>query len=165
MKKLFLIALTAIAVAGCVAPRKTVAVKTKFDPSEYTAYLAKGSTKVTGQAFLRQQGGGTVTCAGARAVLLPATGYFRESTDFLVKGEMVDNKDNKPGPAFSGLLRETRCDAQGNFEFENVPAGRYIVMSEVSWVIASSRQGGLVRREVNVVEGGSNRFLLSDADR
>ena len=165
MKFLAVSAVIAVALTGCVAPKKTVLLSTRFAAQDHTAYMAKGTAKVTGQAFLRQQGGGTVTCAGSRAILLPATPYFLESTSILARGDMVDNAGNTPGPSNAALLRETRCDAQGNFDFENVPAGRYILMSEVTWVIANSRQGGMVKREVDVSDGSSNRFLLSDADR
>jgi len=153
------------AIAGCAVPQKPVEMKNKFDPAAHAAYMQPGSVRVTGQAFLRQQGGGTVTCAGSRAVLFPATPYFRESVEILVRGGVPKVESNRPGPEFKSVFRETRCDAQGNFDLEPVAPGRYIVMSEVRWTIANSRQGGYLRREVDVVAGATNRFLLSDADR
>lgn len=165
MKKFLAIALAAIVAAGCVAPAKPVEVRTRFDPEDHAMYMRPGTVRVTGQAFLRQQGGGTVTCAGARAVLFPATPYFRESTDIFIRGGTPRLENNRPGADFKAIYRETRCDAQGNFELEPVPPGKYILMSEVRWIVANSRQGGFLRREVDVVAGASNRFLLSDVDR
>jgi hypothetical protein len=166
MRKGIWIAVTAaVLVAGCVAPPKPVAINTRFAPADHVAYMTPGTIKVNGQAFLRQQGGGTVTCAGSRAVLFPATGYFRDSTDILARGGIPDISNNRPGADMKALIRETRCDAQGNFEFEKVAAGRYIVMSEVRWTVANSQNGGFVKREVEVVDGATNRFLLSDTDR
>jgi hypothetical protein len=57
------------------------------------------------------------------------------------------------------------CDAQGNFSIPNVPAGDWILAADVRWVVGGSRQGGSLQQVVRVVDGGTNRFILSDNDR
>ena len=156
--------LTAL-IAGCAGQPKFVEMKNQFNPADYADYVKPGTNRVTGQAFLRQQGGGTVPFGGARVLFLPATPYGRESTDILARGGMPNVANNKPTPEYHSVMRHSVCDAQGNFEFEKIPPGKYIVMSEVRWTVGNSSQGGFLKREVNVVDGSTNRIVLSDLDR
>jgi len=167
MKRSIVGALTVAALlAGCAMPPKEVAIQTEFSAKEHDPYAKAGPNTVTGQAFLRQQGGGTITCAGARAVLFPATSFFKEMASITSRGQVPKySGDNKGLREYAVLARNTRCDAQGNFDFPKVPAGKYLLMSEVVWTVRYERQGGMLSREVEVVDGGQNRFLLSDADR
>lgn len=166
MKRSIVGALAAAALlVGCVAPQKQVPIQTQFVPKEHDKYAKEGPNMVTGQAFLRQKGGGTVTCAGARAVLFPATPFFKEMVAITAQGNAPKYEGNSSVRDYAIIARNTRCDAQGNFDFAKVPAGRYLLMSEVVWSVGNSRQGGALSREVEVVDGGQNRFLLSDEDR
>src|SRR4030095_16529486 len=63
--------------AGC-ATRQPVQMQTAFDPLEHNAYMEPGENSIKGQGFLRQQGGGVVTCAGSEVFMVPATSFFRE---------------------------------------------------------------------------------------
>jgi hypothetical protein len=96
----------------------------------------------------------------------PATSFFKEIASITARGQVPKYAgDNKVLREYAALARNTRCDAQGNFDFPKVPAGKYLLISEVVWTIRYERQGGTLSREVEVVDGGQNRFLLSDADR
>lgn len=153
----------AAALGGCTSA--PVAIKTPYNIEEHEPYRLEGKNSVTGQAFMRQAGGGTVSCAGTPATLFPDTAFFREAIDIASRGLKPDAsgqaRPNRDGSSF----RRAVCDAQGNFAFERVPSGRWILVAEVRWWAGPySPQGGMLRQEVEVKEGSTNRFLLTDAD-
>lgn len=127
-----------------------------FDNAEHEPYRHSGSASINGQGFMRQRGGGTVTCAGSRVILAPATSYFRAALSIAHAGQA-------PQPV-KGYARIGQCDAQGNFHFAGVPALRWIVMTEVSWEVLKKRQGGVLSREVDAVDGSMVQVLLTDRD-
>lgn len=109
--------------------------KPKFNKEDYKS----GSNTVTGQAFLRQNGGGIVTCAGKTVVLYPDTAYFSDIFDeeygeFL----LTDNELNQA----KSVVKETQCDAQGSFEFYKIPAGKWVIKTNVSWDVYSVKSIG-----------------------
>lgn len=62
-----------LALSACMTT--TVETAVPFDPNQGRCILSRGSSTIQGQAFLRQAGGGVVTCAGEEVSLLPATPY------------------------------------------------------------------------------------------
>lgn len=92
---------------------------------------------------------------------MPATPFFREGLDIGRRGHLPEPA-TKPDPA---LKRITQCDAQGNFKFQGVPAGKYIVASEVRWVVAGIQQGGVVGKDIDVPATGNVTVFLTDEDR
>src|SRR5687768_12302785 len=98
---------------GCVMPPPQVDVQAKFDEEEIKRYSEPGTSGVKGQAFLRQQGAGVVTCAGSEVFLVPATPYYRQTFEHVRAG-----KNPQLGLATIGRYsKKARCDAQGNFAF------------------------------------------------
>lgn len=98
------------------------------------------------------------SCAGKAVALTPLTPYSREriyalygSTDYavvpveVVRARVIAN-DN---PAMRGYVRSARCDANGGFLFEKLPAGQYFIISEVK------EAGGdkVIMRRVTAVAG------------
>lgn len=154
-----------IALAGCmpIQPRAPVPMGNVFTVEDHAAYIKAGTGALAGQAFLRQQGGGVVTCAGSQVMLFPATPYFREVLLIMRSGDTPII--NRQFPEMAVLDRRSQCDAQGNFVFTGLPAGRYIVLTQVQWMVGYHAQGGVVGREVDVPETGTANALLSDADR
>lgn len=166
MKKWLFAAVAVTALYGCAMPPKTVIMKTTFDGEAHRAFIGPGSNAVSGQAFLRQQGGGTVTCAGERVMMVPNTAFFREMLDIAKQGSMPDHVGPRISESeFRPILRDSQCDAQGNFSFASVPAGSYLIATQVQWVVGYNRQGGELLKTITVTDGQANRFLLSDADR
>ena len=137
-----------------------------FNKSEY----GTGINSVTGQAFLTQQGGGVVTCAGNSVEMYPDTAYFSEVFDDIGNGFA-------PSRAFSSedqkFLKTSQCDAQGNFEFNKIPAGKWIIGVKVTWNVnsvgyngfyyytKSNPQGGALKKSVNVQNNEINKFIIS----
>jgi len=147
--------------AGCSAWHSAplfVKMQTKFDYSEHEPYAKPGENGMTGQGFLRQPGVGTVTCAGSRVLLLPATSYFREMVDHLIAGSEPDPPET-PYPSLKSMFRSTQCDAQGGFSFAEIPDGAWFVATQVN-----ARHGGLLIREVTLSNGRTIQVLLSDKD-
>jgi hypothetical protein len=50
---------------GC-AIREPMEMKTKFDYAQHEPYMQPGNNGIKGQGFMRQLGGGVVTCAGTQ---------------------------------------------------------------------------------------------------
>lgn len=138
-----------------------------FNKQEYGASVET----VTGQAFLTQKGGGVVTCAGNRVEMYPDSEYFADIFDGTDRGLLPDNKLSGEEQAF---LKSSQCDAQGNFEFHNVPAGKWIITAEVRWDVsfvrnngffyytATSPQGGYMSKSVDVKYGEYNKFIIAE---
>lgn len=139
---------------------QVVAVKASYNPDDYQAYKAAGSNSIDGQGFLTQLGGGVVTCAGHPVFLTPDTPYFREIVSIAVHGNHPQFPHGSGGP--EDVVRHTVCDAQGNFSFSELPDGKYIVMTEVTWEAAYAQQGGPVWRAGTLDGGQRKKVILSN---
>ncbi|OWJ67106.1 hypothetical protein [Inquilinus limosus] len=160
------LAVLCLVAAGC-AP-KVIRPQAPFVESEYAAYRGSGTGTIEGQGFLRQNGGGVVTCAGSKVWAAPATAYSREMTGIFEAGwsqltaDFVTIDNPNQGRLFrEGIERETQCDAQGNFVFRNLPAGQWIVSTAVTWQVGYEAQGGYVRQETALADGQTVRLLLT----
>lgn len=134
-----------------------------FDSAEHRAYAGDGTASIKGQAFLRQNGGGVVTCAGAEVFAFPATDYFqpiRYPLRALIEGG-TDSIDN----AAKRLVRRTMCDAQGNFEIANLPAGEWIVITSVEWSVGYRSQGGYLKKLATAATAAAPAIYLTEPDR
>jgi hypothetical protein len=153
-----------VTVSGCAGaaqrgPRDVTPVAQVRD-ADHAPYRAPGATTITGQGFLRQQGGGVVTCAGSEVFLIPSTDYTREATAISMRGDRVVG----PGPtAGTTGARRTQCDAQGKFRFEGVPGGiPWIIMTQVSWRVGYAPQGGALLRAFTPADRGTEEVMLTD---
>lgn len=141
----------------------------QFNNQDYKSYLEPGTNTVTGQAFLTQNGGGVVTCAGQYVVMYPDSDYFNQRDADIAKGCHLNNESND----VSTLFKTSQCDAQGNFDFNKVPAGNYIISVNVSWNVSSVKsignyvytdnqmQGGPLRKKVIIKDGEVNKFIIT----
>jgi hypothetical protein len=151
-----------LAYAGCSSRQEPVRqsappfvkIQTKFDYSEHEAYAKPGENGISGQTFLRQEGG--VTCAGSRVLLLPATDYFREMIGHIIAGS-EPKPPEKTYPSLKSMIRRTQCDAQGNFSFSEIPDGAWFVLTQVN-----ARHGGVLITEMTLSNSGTIRILLTD---
>jgi hypothetical protein len=152
--------LVTIVLGGCVTQqRQPVQMQTEFDYDMHKSYIGSGPNTIMGQGFLRQKGGGVVTCAGSQVLLMPATPYFREAIGHIRNGKKPQAKAIDPAYA-----RQAQCDAQGNFVFSEIPNGTWFVVTEVKWSVGYSRQGGSLLQEVTVSGGKTTQVLLSEKD-
>jgi hypothetical protein len=147
-----------------------IATTTTFSPSEVAFINARGAATVAGQAFLRQAGGGVVTCAGTEVELLPAGDFAKERITLGYGnvnggrlGSLVGLSQEGVDPRYLSMVRTATCDADGNFEFKNVADGEYYVLSRVTWIVPGSMfpEGGNMAKLIQVRNGQSVRVIVS----
>jgi len=151
--------LAALFLCGCMQ-QKTVAIDTSVSEAELAPYREAGTASITGQGFLRQNGGGVVTCAGSQVILAPDLPPIRQAIDAARAGSQVQFGGQQWGDAG----RKTICDAQGNFSFEQLPAANWYVLTEVRWEVGYSSQGGTLGAPVTTRPGEQSHLVLSDDD-
>lgn len=170
------IALTAIvvALAGCATQqqRPVVTIKSPFDEAQARSMLQEGTSTIKGSAFLRQRGGGVVTCAGSGVTLVPATNYAKERFLTLYNGSIFSGVNSNrvnpvfvpDEPAYLALAKTTTCDAQGSFEFAGVKEGEFFITTTVVWQAGNMRQGGHVMKLVSVDRPGRTVSVVISGD-
>lgn len=156
-----------LALAGCAGfqPR-VVSIDARFDEAEARRLIGDGSATLKGNAFMRQQGGGVVTCAGSDVALVPATAYAKQRMEAIygnTTGGIARNSVQfYPDEAgYYSLLRRARCDAAGNFQFERLQAGDFFVTTSVNWTVNYSQQGGNLMLRVRVRDGETQSVVLA----
>lgn len=134
-----------------------------FSLVDYSAYQKTGQGSISGQAFLKQKGGGVVTCAGNDVFLVPDSGYFRE---LLVHAKMNSNPLNDVDKELIRKVRlATQCDAQGNFVFEQIPYAKWILVTGVNWAVGNRKQGGGLIKYLEITNNKPLKIILSDLNR
>lgn len=164
--RLTLSAVLVLAIAGCAtAPqRPAFVISTPFNEEEAGDLLKPGTNTIKGNAFMRQRGGGVVTCAGSEVRLVPATAYARHRM-VAIYGTTEGGSSNQPvmlpeaPSAYFTNTRAARCDSSGNFLFDKVADGDFFVTTTVSWTVGNSRQGGNMMARA-IVRGGETRSLV-----
>jgi hypothetical protein len=175
MKKQFAIITVLLAtLSGCVTttpPAERFTTLATFDAKETKERLSEGKNTIHGSAFIRQGGGGIVTCAGGPVELVPATDYAsariyalygstQKGYNSVKGGKRVDFK-NEP-PLYDTLTRTTTCDAQGFFKFDKVADGDFYIASIVVWEVGRfNYQGGALMQRVTVKGGESKEITLT----
>jgi hypothetical protein len=164
MRVLVVVFVFLLAYAGCSAREPVrepappfVKLQTKFDYSEHEPYARPGENGVTGHAFLSQEGGSVVTCAGNRVLLLPATSYFREMFWHMIVTRREPEPLSNPYPSLKGMIRRTQCDADGNFSFSEVSDGTWFILTQVN-----ARAGGVLIAELNLSNRTTTAVWLTD---
>ncbi|MCS6259885.1 hypothetical protein G3479_11575 [Shewanella baltica] len=167
--KLGLAAVFLISLAGCASP--TVKLNTQFDAAEAKKLMEKGNNAIEGNAFLRQRGGGVVTCSGMTVQLVPATAYateralsyFGTTESGFAADEGIFNKKMPPRPAdYDKYSKTTVCDSEGRFKFKDLSDGTYYVTTSITWMTGDySRQGGLLLKRVYLQDGETAEVIMS----
>jgi hypothetical protein len=155
-------AATCMALAACVTTAPEHRMATAYAPADYAAYDAGGDAAIRGQAFLRQVGGGVVTCAGLAVHLFPAAPYTDEAMAAIRRGARISSPDYFA--MVSRHVRPTTCDADGRFAFDGLSPGPYWIEATVVWSVAGRPQGGYLLRYVRAEQGRPVDVLLTDRD-
>lgn len=147
---------------GCIStqPRQiNMFTPLPFDEMEYSALPKVGTGVLKGQVFAKTVGGSVVRGAGNNVVLFPATRYGNQRYDFQVlRGMPADSAED---PRYIQFVRSTMTDADGRFTFNNVPPGKYYVISSVTWEASGYVQGGAVHSPVNITNDVITEVFLA----
>ncbi len=99
--------------------------------------------------------------AGNTVELIPSTPYTRERFGYALADFKVDPRH----PDMNKYVRTTIADAQGNFEFTNIPAGDYVVACLIQWELPSSfipqYTGAQAIKFVTVKDGEEKKIVLT----
>jgi len=60
-------------------------------------------------------------------------------------------------------IKETTCDTQGNFEFYDIPPGKYIIGTTVEWMVGDEEHGGFINVTFELPKKQNEmRILITD---
>lgn len=169
---LCLMMVSGCATGGPASTRGPQSVGVAFEPEAVQWASAKGSNKILGNALLRTRGGEVRTCAGYKVYLSPAVAYSAARMRLIYGSDQQGYRPAQRNPnlearpaAYEALIRQTVCDAQGNFQFEELPDGEYFVTTDVIWEVpgryVTSAQGGGLMLKVAVKGGQTIRPVLT----
>ena len=129
-------------------------IQKPIDEAEYAPYAGGGTSSVVGQAFLRTRGGDVKTGAGRQVTLEPASEYALS---------WVGHFPSVPRQPVIGLYRRHAiADAEGRFRFDKLPAGKWLVSTEIKWLVPGAGEtGGFVFGVVEVKEGETADLVLT----
>ncbi|MDG4948803.1 hypothetical protein NYR72_09890 [Actinobacillus equuli subsp. haemolyticus] len=175
MKKLLLVSALGIMLTGCVVSPSARFVPiehkmvNKFDVKQAKNQLKRGSSKIEGNAFLRQNGGGVVTCAGQEVWLIPYTEYANEKLSVMYGNSekgfwnllSPQYKFTNEDPAYLANMKSTTCDSQGKFVFDNISKGSYFIATQVFWAVGYRQQGGFLMQKIVLNKGESKNIVMS----
>ncbi len=139
MKRALLILAAAAALSAC-ASKPPPAERPHFDALPHEAYLAQGNSTIRGQVLLRERGDTPVACTDAPMVATPATAYFRQVIRLAASGQQPLIGDDID-PDYRSIVHNARCNANGEFSFDALPAGDWYVVATVNWSVRNAPGG------------------------
>ena len=113
-----------------------------------------------------------MTCAGNVVYLIPVTAYATERIRATYpNGDRGYNPAGLAGrkpvfspdqPDYKTLMRDTRCDTQGYFRFDDVAEGNFYVVTGVIWQVNEYfPEGGTLMQLVRVPPKGQVEIVLT----
>ncbi|WP_148721855.1 carboxypeptidase-like regulatory domain-containing protein [Klebsiella pneumoniae] len=158
MKKIITVALCVMGLSGCVPPQgnygtqhqvKQVVKRPAFPVEEYAALPKKGTGVVKDELFGVTRGGDVKIGAGQSITLRPLTSYVRNTPKIDFQTQELEPIDKR----ISAYDRVINTDAQGKFEFDNVPPGEYSVFGMFSWYAGYMPQLVFLNKDITVKNG------------
>ncbi len=144
---------------GCAAA--PISEPPAFVPAEWDSYPATGTAKISGQAFSKTRGGDVKFGAGSTIYLYRATPYLKEFIRLRQAGYIV-NHNQDALLAMNRTAISTTADGSGNFSFEKVPAGEYLLECSITWMLPNGGStGGAVQKFISVQEGQDLKIMLT----
>lgn len=154
--------------SGCATLEpQLISLQSTWDSTAAAFITQNGNNTIKGNAFMRQRGGGVVTCAGQTVTLIPATLYAIERIGQLYGPSETGFNANRnlrfsPDPAeYQSMTRKSTCDSQGNFIFERVADGDYFVVLSVNWIVGYTQQGGNLMHRIRVANAAQASLIMS----
>lgn len=156
-----LLLIMVLAMSGCMKVQKKIRISEPYKEADLLEY-SHGKSTISGQGFKTQRNGGVVTCAGQKVTMYPGTPFLLQILKVHFSGDKVlyNNQEQKDGINKTlTYLKETQCDAQGNFIFKDIALGSWVIETTVSWYAGESRQGGTIRKMIEVT--GDQKIILN----
>ncbi len=148
---------------ACLPQRE---MKASFTMADHQAWAAKGNASIDGEGFIRRPNGFLARCSGNKVYLVPASAYFREWIDVRRAGAQVSNaveltKHHK------AAQRETQCDQRGRFAFSDLPAGKWFVITRISYEARTDTfsEDALFVTEAETIPAKRTDVILSNPNR
>lgn len=138
-----------------------------FDPAVAAKYSAAGSGKITGQAFLKTRGGNVRLGAGNSIMLMPDDAWTRRAVALMKTDPGANKLPSEIATYLARTIRTEQADAQGNFEFGDLPAGLYRLHTLILWEVPTGYRygmettGGEVETVALVKDGATARVMLT----
>lgn len=173
MKYRFVLLFLAILSTGCSVkqPEKkenSITIKNKFDENEVSWFKNKGNGTIKGNAKFKAKNGELRFGEEFRIELMPYALYTEERLGKIYKNKksgFVYLQDGipkfTPDPEGYHETIKTFCDKEGNFEFNNLPAGKFYVIAFMSWEKENVKNGGGLMKQV-VLSDGESKMLEMD---
>lgn len=161
MIRLVSLIFTSLILYACVSAPQ---IRSQFDPEQAAFIHEKGPAILTGQAFLRRKDGMVVYAAGSKVWLIPRTTYSEERMAAIYGDRKINSyllKMPQTDPRYHEMVRETKADGEGRFQFEHLADGYYYVSTHVNWEVDGSDQGGSIMETVRITGGKSAHVILS----
>ena len=168
MRKFSILAVILILTSCATAP--AFQTQSTYDRDQVSWSFEEGTGKIEGDGFLMRRDGMLVKCAGQGVGLIPVSEYSIERFTFIYGtpnggyntagygSRIVDD----PDPVYLEDSRDSFCDVDGKFTFDNLPAGEYFVHTTVIWRVNDYvNEGGNVSRRVKVEEGKTTKVSLT----
>lgn len=127
--------------------------------------VASGTAKITGQAFLKTRGGDVRVGAGNRVALVPQGTWVDTAFTLLESGGSLEKLPPAARDFYQRSIRYVQADAQGNFEFEEIPEGKFKLHTSITWEVpglhGTTTTGGEVWVYVDAVPGKTTKVMLT----
>jgi len=109
-------------------PKEQVVARIPFPANEYNSLPTSGDSTVKGVIYLVTATGEKIYGKQTRLYLNPVTSYSKQ---WYEQSYLGGKKMAKADPRLFNYLKFTTSDANGNFAFYGVPAGKYYVIGVV----------------------------------
>ncbi len=152
----------ALVTAACL--RGEVEKKVAFDDASHAAWIGKGKSAIEGEGFIRRPNGWLARCSGGVVYLVPATPYFREWVEVYQAGNRLANA-RALNESHSKAIRKTQCDMQGRFAFSELPAGKWIAVTRVTYEGQAWSDDSTLLTEIETRQGETAKAILSNPNR
>jgi hypothetical protein len=151
-----------LGLGGCM--RSEVEKKIAFSEADHAAWLAKGKAGIRGEGFLRRPDASLARCSGGIVYLVPATPYFLEWVEVYKSGARIANPQGLH-EAHGKAIRKAQCDITGRFDFAELPAGKWLLVTRVTYQGRSGGDDSTLVSSVETKPGEVAQAILSNPNR
>jgi len=120
-----------------------IEIKSRFNNVEIDWINNAGNASLTGYAYIHWHNSNTENCNANEVSLVPVSSYSKERMNALygnaLRGENYKNRITEPSAEYLLATRNTMCDFNGKFRFDNVPAGEWFLLTKVSYMSLMQR--------------------------